>query len=121
MRFRYAGSVWDDQADQMLLAQATSNDQKLISQFSGEGGAVGDALPKGIPLEALEGTKEPNELKREGLSGDPLGLGGPITAAPQPSYVTDIPIKAGYRNVYGTDINVHVADFASTVIGTRIE
>ena len=105
MKFRYAGSLWDDQAVEMLVAQAISNDQKAIPQFKGEGGAIGEALPREIPLEALEGTKEPEQIKREGLSGDPLGLGAPITAPPRPSYVTDIPIKAGYRNIYGTDVN----------------
>lgn len=92
-----------------------------IAQAPIPGQATGNM--DGIPLEALEGTLSPEQLKQEGLQGGnmppaggemmspigggmmPPGFGGPITAGPTPTYVTDIPIKAGYRNIYGTNIN----------------
>ena len=84
-----------------------------LAQAPIPGQAVGNM--DGIPLEALEGTLSPEQLKQEGLQvGNmpprgggmmPPGFGGPITGGPEPKYVTDIPIKAGYRNIYGTNIN----------------
>ena len=84
-----------------------------LAQAPVPGQAVGNM--DGFPLEALEGTLSPEQLKQEGLQGGnmsphgggmmPPGFGGPITGGPAPKYVTDIPIKAGYRNIYGT--NVH--------------
>ena len=60
-------------------------------------------MPMEIPLEALEGTLSPAELKQEGLK-EPNILGPIEIERPQPTYVTDLPIKAGYRNIYGTNI-----------------
>jgi hypothetical protein len=77
----------------------------MLAQAPVPGQAVGNM--DGIPLEALEGTLSPEQLKQEGSQGGmmPPGFGGPITGGPTPTYVTDIPIKAGYRNIYGTNIN----------------
>jgi len=82
-----------------------------IAQAPIPGQAVGNM--DGIPLEALQGTNSPEQLKQEGMYGGnmppgggmmPPGFGGPITGGPQPKYVTDLPIKASYRNIYGTNI-----------------
>jgi hypothetical protein len=77
----------------------------MLAQAPLPGQAVGNM--DGIPLEALQGTSSPEKLKREGLGKGPMPPGfGPISSeVPEPRYVTDIPIKAGYRNIYGTDIN----------------
>lgn len=74
------------------------------------------SLPAEIPLEALEGTSSAEQLKQEALSqigggsppGLPAGFDAPITAAPTRTYTTDLPIKAGYRNIYGTDVGATV-------------
>jgi len=83
-----------------------------LAQAPIPGQAVGNI--DGIPLEALEGTLSPEQLKQEGVYGVnmppssggmmPPGFGGPITGGPKPTYVTDIPIKAEYRNIYRTRI-----------------
>lgn len=84
MSFRYAGDASEDVTQAILLAQA---------------------LPGEIPLEHIQGTLEPGQRRMDGLSGGDPFFGGPMTAAPTPKYVTDIPIKARYSNMYGTDIN----------------
>lgn len=61
----------------------------------------------GVPLEAIDArATSPEQLKQEGLMQPNLppssALGGPLTSGPTPTYVTDIPIRAEYRNVYGT-------------------
>jgi|TARA_R100000084_G_scaffold97435_1_gene51380 hypothetical protein len=75
-----------------------------IAQAPIPGQAVGNM--DGIPLEALQGTSSPEQLRQEGMQGGymPPGFGGPITGGPQPKYVTDLPIKASYTNIYGTNI-----------------
>jgi len=68
----------------------------------------------GFPLEAIQGTLSPEQLKQEGMSapppgfsgGMPPGLGGPMSSGPAATYTTDIPLKAGYRNIYGTNIGI---------------
>ena len=84
------------------------------------GGPGLSGLPEdGIPLEALPGASMPGQLKQVGQGavppsafggppGGPLGgpLGGPMeTNIPPTTYVTDIPIKAEYSNIYGTNVN----------------
>ena len=59
----------------------------------------------GVPLQAIDAkATSPEKLKQEGLMQAPQSpsLGGPLTAGPTPTYVTDIPIRAEYRNIYGT-------------------
>jgi len=82
-----------------------------IAQAPIPGQAVGNM--DGIPLEALQGTSSPKELKQEGIYGGnippggggmiPPGFDAPLTGAPQRKYVTDIPIRAEYRNIYGAN------------------
>lgn len=88
----------------------------LASEAIGPG--MGLIPEQGIPLEALEGTSSPEALRQGGIEqvppsafggpGPVLGgpIGGPIqTGGMQPAYTTDIPIKAEYRNIYGTNVN----------------
>tara|TARA_R100001086_G_C11766083_1_gene239533 strand:- start:44 stop:673 length:630 start_codon:yes stop_codon:yes gene_type:complete len=98
-----------------------------IAQAPIPGRAVGNM--DGIPLEALQGTSSPEQLKQEGMYGGnmspgggmmPPGFGGPITGRPQPKYVTDLPIKVNYRNIYGTNIggeyNLETGDISGQVV-----
>ena len=82
-----------------------------IAQAPVPGQAVGNM--DGVPLQAIDKrATSPEQLKQEGLNAGnlspagggmlPPGFGGPITGAPKPSYVTDIPIRAEYQNIYGT-------------------
>lgn len=89
--------------------------------LASEGALSGMGLipEEGIPLEILQGTSNPQTLREEGLQQGPPGvggLGGPIGRGPgfggpievdriEPTYTTDIPIKAEYSNIYGTNVN----------------
>ena len=59
-----------------------------------------------IPFEALEGAPSDAEM-RSGASErhlDPF-FAPVVPVAPTPKHVTDIPLKAGYRNIYGTELD----------------
>jgi hypothetical protein len=81
------------------IAQASPVPGQAVGNMDG----MRPSMPMEIPLEALEGTLSPEELKQEGFKES--NILEPIEIErPQPTYVTDIPIKAGYRNIYGTNI-----------------
>ena len=61
-------------------------------------------LNAGVPLQAIDPrAASPEQLKQEAEQMGPSPFGGPpLRSGPTPRYTTDIPITAGYQNIYGT-------------------